>query len=114
MRSRHALRSLLRARESASQSGVDAQLPDGLTLQRTAEFDTKSVPAGLLRAHRLAEHVWAIVRVRQGALRFVWEAESGPETAVELGAGDSVVVPPQAPHRVELGEDTEFALEFYR
>ena len=93
---------------------MDAQLPDGLTLQRTAEFDTATVPAGLLRAHRLAEHVWAVVRVARGALRFVWEAESGPETAVELVAGESIVVPPQAPHRVELGQETEFAVEFYR
>ncbi|MHB1139643.1 MAG: DUF1971 domain-containing protein [Microthrixaceae bacterium] len=99
---------------------MDASLPDGLTLQRTAEFDSGTVPAGLLRAHRLAEHVWAIVRVRRGSLRFVWEADAGPEDdtgpedAVDLGVGDSVVVPPRAPHRVELGEDTEFSVEFYR
>lgn len=92
-----------------------AELPAGLRLQRSAEFDPATVPAGLLRSHRLADDVWAEVSVRSGSLAFVWEDESGPGSTVELRAGDSIVVPPRVPHRVELlDDDTAFTVSFHR
>lgn len=89
--------------------------PDGLELARTTdEFDSTTVPRGLLRAHRTAVGVWGTVRVRAGSLRFTWEDDTTGDSVVELVAGDSLVIPPDTPHRVELADDTRFVVEFYR
>ena len=91
------------------------ELPMGLTLhRRTDEFDPASVPRGLLRSHRIGRDVWGVLCVRAGTLRFIWEGATGPEATVELGTGDSVVIPPEVPHRVEPGPDSRFVVEFYR
>lgn len=92
------------------------QLPADVALVRTTDtFDADTVPAGLLRAHRVAEGVWGRLRVREGALRFVWEDERpDEEAALDLVAGDAVVIPPQTPHRVEPGDDARFEVEFHR
>ncbi len=88
-------------------------LPDGLELQRTTEeFTAETVPRGLLRAHRIAEGVWGVLRVRGGSLRFVEELD--PEQVTELTAGDSLVVTPGVPHRVEPDEAARFVIEFHR
>ncbi len=88
-------------------------LPEGLELQRVTDvFDADSVPAGLLRAHQIAEGVWGRVLVVGGTLRFVWEDD--PDHPVQLTDGDSLVVPPQRRHHVELGDGARFAVEFHR
>lgn len=89
------------------------ELPDGLELQRVTDvFDADSVPAGLLRAHQIAEGVWGRLVVHGGTVRFVWEDD--PEHPVELVEGDSIVVTPLRRHHVELGDDARFAVEFHR
>jgi cupin 2 domain-containing protein len=61
------------------------QLPHGVELQRvTPEFDADTVPAGLLRAHRIAAGVWGLLRVTAGSVRFVFE-DGSPEP-VDLDA----------------------------
>jgi ferredoxin len=88
-------------------------LPSGLVLQRrTDDFTKVSVPAGLLRAHRVARDVFGRVVVLEGRLRFVWE-EPGADEPLDLVAGDSVVIPPDTRHRVEPGSSCRFAVEFY-
>lgn len=88
-------------------------LPDGLVLQRvTEEFTADSVPKGLLRAHRIAEGVWGLIKVREGTLTFV--EETHPITTTVLHGGDEQVVQPGVPHHVEPGRDARFAIEFYR
>ena len=88
------------------------QLPEGLTLERTTEeFTDVTAPAGLLRAHRVARGVWGRLHVDAGTVRFVWE-DAGD--ALELDAGDAVVIPPDTPHRVEPGPGCRFAVEFHR
>jgi tellurite resistance-related uncharacterized protein len=90
------------------------RLPPDLTLQRTTdEFTATSVPAGLLRAHRVARGVWGRLRVIDGGLRFVWEGPD-PGDALDLTGGDSVVIPPDTPHRVEPGPECRFVVEFHR
>jgi tellurite resistance-related uncharacterized protein len=87
--------------------------PDGLALQRTTDdLDAESVPRGLLRAHHLAEGVWGRLQVKDGSLRFVWEDEGAG--AVDLSAGDSVVIPPKVLHHAEPASDVRFVIEFYR
>lgn len=89
-------------------------LPEGLVVDRTTpEFDVSSVPAGLLRAHRIAAGVWGVLRVTAGSLRFVWEGDE-VDGGVLLAAGDSIVIPPEAPHRVEPSGQCRFVVEFHR
>ena len=90
------------------------ELPPDLSLVRTTDtFTEATVPAGLRRAHRVATGVWGRIRVEVGSLRFVWE---GPDAAdpVALSAGDSLVIPPDTPHRVEPADGVRFHVEFHR
>lgn len=88
------------------------RLPADLTLVRTtSEFSVGSVPAGLLRAHRVAEGVWGLLRVRDGTVVFVAEETGEART---LTPGDAQVVPPGVIHHVELDEAARFVLEFHR
>ena len=91
---------------------------DSLTLpphlhhvRTTPVFDEATVPAGLRRAHQVAEGVWGVLRVHTGTVTFVDEA-SGESRAVH--AGGSQVIPPATPHHVEPGEGATFAVEFHR
>jgi tellurite resistance-related uncharacterized protein len=91
------------------------ELPSGLSLARTTdELTATTVPAGLLRAHRVASGVWGRLQVRGGRMRFVWEQADRHGPALELEAGDSVVIPPDVPHHVEPGDDARFVVEFHR
>ncbi len=89
------------------------ELPTGLTPQRTTdEFDASSVPDGLRRAHRLGAAVWGLLEVSEGTLVFVWEDGTGEP--VSLGAGDSLVIPPDVLHHVEPGPTARFHITFHR
>lgn len=89
------------------------ELPPGVERQRTTpEFDAATVPAGLLRAHRVAPEVWGEVEVLAGSLTFVWEDR--PSSPVSLSAGDTLVIPPDEPHHVELGPEARFHVSFHR
>lgn len=87
--------------------------PDGTEHVRTTDvFDNSSVPAGLLRAHRIAEGVWGRLLVHTGGLRFVFEDRSEHPIAVRAGGG--VLIPPGRPHHLELDEPVTFVIEFHR
>ena len=89
-------------------------LPSELVLDRTTDVLTEvTVPAGLLRAHRVARGVWGRLVVVEGRLRFVWESADAGDP-IELVKGDSVVIPPETPHRVEPGTGCRFVVEFHR
>lgn len=91
------------------------RLPDGLTHARTTnEFDASSVPAGLQRAHTVADAVWGRVCVSAGCLRFVWEDGRTESPVVVLNAGDTLVIPPLTHHHVEPDEGARFVVEFHR
>jgi tellurite resistance-related uncharacterized protein len=89
------------------------ELPVGSELVRTTDvFDDDTVPAGLLRAHRVADGIWGRLVVHTGAVGFVFEDE--PDHRHVVAAGDSMVIPPARPHHVELSGPATFAVEFYR
>ncbi|MGB3735219.1 MAG: DUF1971 domain-containing protein [Ilumatobacter sp.] len=89
------------------------ELPAGLTLQRTTPtFDEHSTPAGLRRAHQVAEGVWGRLVVETGSLGFVFEDE--PDVVRVIGSGDQQVIPPAALHHVVLDGPVRFAVEFHR
>ncbi|MDH4144727.1 MAG: DUF1971 domain-containing protein [Acidimicrobiia bacterium] len=89
------------------------QVPAGFELARTTDvFDERTVPAGLLRAHRVADGVWGRLVVHRGTVRFVFEDEA--ERPITAATGDAVVIPPGRLHHVELDATSRFAVEFYR
>lgn len=76
-----------------------AELPGSLRLARTAgPFDASSLPAGLRRAHRTAEGVWAVLRVREGSADVTIETD--PPISARLGPGENQAIPPAVPHAV--------------
>ena len=87
-------------------------LPEGVVLVRTTElFTVDSLPAGLRRAHRVAEGVWGVLVVHAGEVRFVAEATGEART---VAAGQRQVIEPGLLHHVELSDDAEMAVEFHR
>lgn len=89
------------------------QMPEGLAHVRTTDiFDEHHHPAGLRRAHRVADGVWARLVVHTGALTFVFEDE--PAAPAEVVAGATVVIPPGRLHHVDITGPVTFALEFHR
>jgi tellurite resistance-related uncharacterized protein len=89
------------------------ELPSGLELTRTTDkFDNDTVPAGLLRAHRLPDGTWGRLVVHSGTMRFVFEDRA--EQPIVVGVGDSVVIPPARAHHVEFDGRACFVVEFHR
>ena len=88
-------------------------IPAGFALTRTTEvFDHDTVPAGLLRAHRVADGVWGRLVVLDGTVRFVFE--DAPDDPIVVASGGAVAIPPGRLHHVELDGPARFAVEFYR
>lgn len=89
------------------------RLPDGLEHVRTTDvFDQLHHPAGLRRAHRVADGVWARLLVRSGSLTFVFEDQADRPRWVS--AGEAVVIPPARLHHVDIEAPVSFVLEFHR
>jgi tellurite resistance-related uncharacterized protein len=88
-------------------------MPEGLEHVRTTDvFDQDSVPAGLLRAHRVADGMWGRLVVHSGAVTFVFDDE--PDRPISVGAGGAVAIPPARQHHIELDGPATFAVEFHR
>ena len=86
-------------------------LPSDLELARTtAEFDEHTVPAGLLRDHRVAAGVWGRLVVSSGRLRFGF----GDDDEADVVAGDAIVIPPERVHHVHVVGPVRFHVEFHR
>lgn len=89
------------------------ELPDGLVLTRTTDvFDNHTVPAGLLRAHRVADGVWGRLVVHTGRVTFVFDDE--PDQPISVAAGETVAIPPARQHHLVLDGPATFAVEFHR
>lgn len=90
-----------------------AELPAGLVHARTtAVFDEVDHPAGLRRAHRVADGVWGRLLVHTGELRFTFEDQ--PDEPLTVGAGQTLVIPPVLLHHVDIDGPVTFAVEFHR
>ena len=88
-------------------------MPNGFELVRTTDvFDNTTVPAGLLRAHRVADGVWARLIVHTGSVTFVFEDQ--PDQQIIVNAGEHVAIPPARLHHLELEQPSTFAVAFYR
>ena len=88
-------------------------MPAGLDLARsTPVFTDRTVPPALLAAHRVASGVWGRLRMLDGKVRFVFEADTSG--TYELGPGDVIDIPPEVEHHVEPQPGARFVIEFYR
>jgi len=87
------------------------ELPPGAELVRTTDvFDEDTVPAGLLRDHRVAANTWGRLVVHSGALKFGFTGED----EFDVTAGDHAVIPPSVVHHVRIVGPVRFAVEFHR
>ncbi len=88
-------------------------LPDDVVHTRTtARFDEASVPPGLLGAHRVADHNWAVLTVYTGELGFVFDDD--PTGQRRLTAGDTQVIPPRLVHHLVVDGPVTFDVAFHR
>lgn len=88
-----------------------AELPEGLELVRSSpEWDEHTMPAGLLRAHRIAAGTWGRINVRHGQLRFI--AQTEPALDIVLGPGSTQAIPPEVRHEVQPLGPVGFSIDF--
>jgi len=88
-----------------------AELPDGLRLVRTSpEWTEHTVPAGLLRSHRVASGTWGRIAVHAGRLLFT--ASTDPSINVALMPGSTQAVPPAIEHEVRPLGVVRFTIDF--
>jgi tellurite resistance-related uncharacterized protein len=88
-------------------------LPAGVTCYRQlGPFDEESLPAGLLREHRLKQDVWGVLTMLDGTIGFRWDDAEGGK--VELAAPASMVIPPTVPHHLHVSGPFALTIEFHR
>jgi tellurite resistance-related uncharacterized protein len=88
-----------------------AELPEAAKFVRSSpEWNAETMPAGLRRAHRLAESTWARIVVDSGRLRY--QARTEPPTDTVVGAASVQIVPPTVEHEVEPIGDATFHIDF--
>lgn len=91
---------------------MNVSLPDGLTgYKRTAVFDQDSLPDGFKKNHNTKKHVWAVIHVLSGELRYTI-AETGDSEI--LNPDKNGIIRPQQLHRVEAIGEVSFYVEFHR
>ena len=81
--------------------------------KETREFSADTVPAGLLKDHALLEGVFGKLILKKGTLKFI-VTETGCEQEVSLAKGDVHIIEPLIRHKVELGPDAVFFIEFFK
>jgi hypothetical protein len=73
-------------------------------------MDERTVPPGLLRAHRAASDVWDRIVVHHGELRVV--VSTKPLLAVVLGSGSSQPIPPDVEYALGILGPVRFSIDF--
>ena len=90
-----------------------AELPQGLVAERTAgPFDETTVPAGLLRAHRLPAGTWGRLKVLEGSVD-LW-IDTDPTLEHHLDAGQTQAIPPEVNHEVRPTGPMRLIVDFLR
>lgn len=95
-------------------AGERAAVPENCPpYRRTAVFTQDTIPAGLLRAHRTAAGVWALIHVIEGKLLYRISGPAGSERLI--GPDDRPgVIEPERLHEVEPRGPVRFYVEFHR
>ena len=88
-----------------------AELPNGLTLVRSSpEWNEHTIPAGLLRDHRIAAGTWGQLIVHFGRLRFT--LRTTPEFDVIVDPDATQAIPPEIKHVVHPLGPVRFSIHF--
>ena len=89
-----------------------AELPGELRFVRSGrQWDVETVPAGLVRSHRIANGTWGRIAVTEGRLRF--SATTTPPLEVVLGPSEAQAIPPNVEHHVEPVGAVRFTIDFF-
>lgn len=89
-----------------------ANLPDSVAkYSQSRVFTETTTPANFQKHHTTRPGVWGRLVLESGSLTFVWATTDKP---LNLSAGDTVIIPPETPHRVTLSGPVAFLVEFYR
>ncbi|MEO9181586.1 MAG: DUF1971 domain-containing protein [Acidimicrobiales bacterium] len=87
-------------------------MPSGLRrLWSTPEWDERSAPPGLMRAHFVLPGTWGQIVMHDGRLGLV--AHTTPMIDVVLRAGAVQALPPDIEHQFHLVGSVRFALQFF-
>lgn len=87
-------------------------LPDTVEkYSQSRAFTETTTPANFQKHHATRPGVWGKLVMESGSMAFEWETNAGLSA---LAAGDTVVIPPETPHRVILQGPVSFFVEFYR
>ena len=88
-----------------------AELPDDLVLARTAgPWSAEEIPAGLRRAHRVADRTWGRLRVLDGEVEIAIATVPPIERVVP--AGDEQPIPPVVEHELRVRGAATVAVDF--
>ncbi len=88
------------------------QLPDTVEkYSQSRPFTETTTPPNFQKYHSTRPGVWGKLVLESGAMTFAWEDN---DAHLSLGEGDTVVIPPEMPHRVILDGPVSFIVEFYR
>lgn len=80
-----------------------------LPYKSTPVFDERTIPEPLLRSHQLRPGTWVKLTVLAGSLRY--HQHTWPPSSAEIHS--SVIVPPEAPHHLEIVSPVKCQLHFY-
>ncbi len=90
-----------------------ASLPDTVSqYAKSRAFTETTTPPNFLKHHATRPGVWGRLVMESGTLEFDWAVGGAP--TLTLKEGDTVVIPPEVAHRVEITGPVEFVVEFYR
>ncbi|PRQ04271.1 hypothetical protein ENSA5_09200 [Enhygromyxa salina] len=86
--------------------------PDAAAYKQTPEYDDATIPAGLLRSHRLRPGSWGEIVVLEGRVHYVLEDEDNLTFALRPGVPG--VVAPERPHHIRLEPGARVQIQFFR
>lgn len=76
-------------------------------------WSEEQIPEGLQKLHRLKSGSWAKLAVHEGQIMFLWDEVQDAQPII-VSAGEELIIPPEAPHHLEVMWDTKLTLSFYK
>jgi len=85
---------------------------DAKCYARSPDFNRKTVPEKLLSDHNLKAGTWGKLIVIRGEIRYFNAGSKAPDAIIL--APESHVIPTQQMHFIQVSEEAEFYIEFWR
>ena len=77
----------------------------------SAIFDETTLPDALRNEHRTKAGTWGLLRVFEGEVLLVFRGGDGP---IRVTVDHPAMIPPEAPHHVEIIGPMRMQVEFHR